>query len=128
IETRKIRRLHNHAFLDLHGSGNNERHCGDLSRLLKFVNSSHDRVNNRIRVFSLRRVLFEPSVNTPLLIDGGGTEGRPTQISSENQFSIRIIRVSHTVPKRLSVSQHSSHAQYSSRGESTVPWTTTTAP
>src|ERR1044072_1504304 len=113
IETRKVWRLHDGTFLNLHSPTNDERNCRTLCRLLKFANRRHDRINNRPRVFDLRRVLFEPRVNSAVLIDDGGTEVRPAKISSENQFPIRNISVPHTAPTRLSVSQHSSHARCS---------------
>ena len=48
------------------------------------IHELHNRVNYRIRIFALRSILLEPRLNSPLLIDGGGTQVRPTEISSEN--------------------------------------------
>ena len=55
--------------------------------LLEFVNGSNNRVNNRVRVFDLRRVLFEPRLDSSLLVDHPCTQVCPTRTKRRKSAS-----------------------------------------
>ncbi len=82
IETRKIWRLHDRAFFNVYRTGHykrDSRYLVCVSIFLKFVNCRDDRVNYRVRIPNLRRILLEPRLNSTLLIDSRARAGASRQ-------------------------------------------------
>src|SRR6185503_4653356 len=94
VETRKIWRLHNRAFLHFYCSRNDQRHRRYLLctfRLLGFANSSDNRVDDRARILRLWRVLLEAKLDLPFVIDRRGAQVRAAEIGSEDQSGIALL-------------------------------------